>query len=166
MHPEVPTSSRQALEAVLLDESKRGKLFAYARSRFGIGAVEAEDLLQETALELLRYRSYVRSPEGFLFTVFRSRCMRFVGACQSRRRVLAGPPTEDTPASGTPERTDRQLALRQALDEVSSACRKLLCAYYVEGRSLREAASVMSLEYSSVGKTISRCLQRLRKCLA
>jgi RNA polymerase sigma factor (sigma-70 family) len=122
--------------------------------------------MQETALELLRHRSYVRSPGGFVFAVFRSRCTRFVGACQSRRKLFAGPPTDDTPGAETPEGIDRQLALREALDEVSSACRRLLCSYYVEGKSLREAASVMSLAYSSVAKTISRCLEKLRKRLA
>jgi DNA-directed RNA polymerase specialized sigma24 family protein len=50
------------------------------------------------------------------------------------------------------------------LDEISASCRRLLAAYYIEGRSLREAARVVSLQYSSVAKTISRCLKKLRKC--
>jgi DNA-directed RNA polymerase specialized sigma24 family protein len=52
------------------------------------------------------------------------------------------------------------------LSEISTSCRRLLAAYYIEGRTLREAARVVALQYSSVAKTISRCLKKLRKCLA
>ena len=65
-----------------------------------------------------------------------------------------------------PEGVDREFALREALDEISASCRRLLAAYYIEGHSLREAARVVSLQYSSVAKTISRCLKKLRKYFA
>lgn len=39
---------------ILLDEGRRRKLCAYAGSRFGIAADDTEDLLQDTAAELLR----------------------------------------------------------------------------------------------------------------
>jgi RNA polymerase sigma factor (sigma-70 family) len=142
-------------------------LFAYARLRFGIGTDDAEDLLQETALELLRHRGYVRSPDGFVFAVFRGRCARFARVCQIRREVFTIAASDaDAIGSLAPEWIDRQVALRQALGKISSSCRRLLSTYYVEGQSLREAARVMSLQYSSVAKTISRCLKKLRKCLA
>lgn len=168
MSADAPPTPRQVAEAVLLDERQKGRLFAYAATRFGISREDSEDLLQDTVLELLRYRSYVRSPEGFVFAVFRARCVRFVGTQIAFRGVLAGEDDGGACTAGalSPDQVDSQVALRQALNEVSSSCRRLLSAYYVEGQSLREAARTVSLAYASIAKTISRCLKRLRRCLA
>lgn len=167
MSAESPPTPRQIAEAVLLDDRQRFKLVAYAGTRFGIGREDAEDLLQDTMLELLRCRTYVRSPEGFVFAVFRSRCTRFLSGRLDARTVIGE--DEGGQCGVSLQSTDdihSQVALREALNEVSSACRQLLRAYYVEGQSLREAARTLSLAYSSVAKTIGRCLKRLRKCLA
>jgi RNA polymerase sigma factor (sigma-70 family) len=165
MGADAPPPTRQIAEAILLDSARRNKLFAFARSRFGIGSDDAQDLLQETALELLRHRGYVRSPDGFVFAVFRARCARFIQRSRLRRQMFPGGSDDAEGCDPSlPDGVDRQFALREALDEISASCRRLLAAYYIEGRSLREAARVVSLQYSSVAKTISRCLKKLRKC--
>src|SRR5690349_11876498 len=90
-----PTSGRLA-EDVLLDAEQRRKLFSFAAARFGIAGDDAEDILQETAIQVLLYRSYVRSPEGFVFAVFRARCARFVQErCAERRVFSEAAPAED-----------------------------------------------------------------------
>src|SRR5512143_701934 len=149
MGVDAPPPARQIAEAILLDSARRSKLLAFARSRFGIRSDEAEDLLQETAFELLRHRGYVRSPDGFVFAVFRARCARFVRGAQTHRQVFAAGST-DTEASDSSlsEGVDRQLALREAFGEISASCRRLLAAYYLEGHSLREAARLVALQYS------------------
>jgi RNA polymerase sigma factor (sigma-70 family) len=167
MGAEAPPTTGQIAEAVLLDPERRRKLFRYACAQFGINEQDAEDLLQETALELLRYRSYVRSPEGFVFTVFRARCVRFCGSRHIQQTRFAAPPDA---AAEVPETQsdglDNQVALREALSEISSKCRQLIHAYYLEGQSLKEAARTVALADSSVARTISRCLQKLRECMA
>jgi RNA polymerase sigma factor (sigma-70 family) len=162
-----PTSTTQVAEAILLDSGRRRQLFNYACARFGIGAADAEDLLQETVLELLRCQNCIKSPEGFVFAVFRARCTRFIATRVAANRVFSSQDASsvEIPVKASVE-VDEQVALREALGTISSACRRLLRAYYVEGQSLREAASTVSLAYSSVAKTISRCLRRLRQCLA
>jgi RNA polymerase sigma factor (sigma-70 family) len=160
-------SVTEIAEAVLLDQERRRQLFSYASARFGITPSDAEDLLQETVLELLRCQNCIRSPEGFVFAVFRSRCSRFVAGKVAANGVFANKDASTVePLSPAPLETDVQVALREALEGISAACRRLLRAYYVEGQSLREAAHTVSLAYSSVSKTISRCLQKLRQCLA
>jgi len=162
-----PASATQIAEALLVDQERRRQLFAYACSRFGIGASDAEDLLQETVLELLRCQTCIQKPEGFVFAVFRSRCTRFVARQVAARGVFTNEELSNVECpSRAPVEADEQVALREALEGISTACRRLLRAYYVEGQSLREAARTVSLAYSSVAKTISRCLQRLRQCLA
>lgn len=169
METQSPPTTHEVAEAVLLDADRRAGLIAYARSRFGIGREEAEDLLQDTALEVLRHRGLVRSPDGFVFTIFAMRCRRYLAARYAQRELFASaspevvrePPSESQPPSG-----ELRLALREAFSGISIPCRRLLQAYYVEGHSLREAATRMALAYSGVWKTIHRCLRKLRRCLA
>jgi RNA polymerase sigma factor (sigma-70 family) len=155
----------QAAEAVLLDERHRGRLLGYARSRFGIAAADAEDLLQDTALGLLRQRGFVERAEGFVFAAFRARCLRFVEAARAQRSRYAEGDEGDIPAAGDADRCDRTIALREALTAISSGCRRLLAAHYVEGLSLSEAATQFATPYAAVSKRVSRCLKRLRACL-
>jgi RNA polymerase sigma factor (sigma-70 family) len=162
-----PLSTTQIAEALLLDQERRRQLFSYACARFGIESHDAEDLLQETVLELLRCQSCVRRPEGFVFAVFRARCSRFVAAQIAAHGVFSKQEVTSTETLSQPSlQAEERVALREGLDTISAACRKLLRAYYVEGQSLREAAHTVSLAYSSIAKTISRCLRRLRQCLA
>jgi RNA polymerase sigma factor (sigma-70 family) len=158
------------VEGVLLDREERSRLVAYARARFGIDPDSAEDLLQETAIELLRLRTLVHSPRGFVFTVFHARCCRYLRNLRAERRMFSGDEftvAEEASAAGDEcEFLDSRLLLQRAFGEISPSCRKLLHAYYVEGRSLRESGEAMALAYSGVWKTINRCLKRLRACLA
>ncbi len=164
---ETPPTPRQVAEAVLLDPGRRSKLLGFAASRFGIDRTDAEDLLQETALVLLRQRGYVRHPDGFVFIAFRARCARFLEARRRRLELYrAGTPQDEAiPHPWGPARIDREIALREALNGISSSCRRLLSAHYVEGQSLNEAARGLTLSYSVVSKRISRCLERLRAWL-
>ena len=92
MGAEAPPTTWQVAEAVLLDGHQRGKLLAYARDRFGIPSEDARDLVQETALELLRNQTHVENPGGFVMAVFRSRCCRYVDARRRGREVFAAVP--------------------------------------------------------------------------
>lgn len=161
-------TSYEVAQAVVLDGEQRSKLVAYARARFGIAPEDAEDLLQETALELLRQHTIVRSPLGFTFRVFHRRCCRFIRLRKADRQVFA--PVEETVETAcdaaAPETADRQLKLRRVLETISSPCRRILLAYYMEGRSLKETAQAIPTPYSAVWNTINRCLRRLRACLA
>jgi RNA polymerase sigma factor (sigma-70 family) len=152
-------------ETILLDPQARGRLLRYAGSRFGISAADAEDLIQETALGLLRQRGYVRNPDAFFFCSFRASCARHLAA---RQRVFERirPASEEEVADATAcEQIERQVALREALGGISTICRRLLAAYYVEGLTLTEAANGFTLTYAGVSQRINRCLKRLRACL-
>jgi RNA polymerase sigma factor (sigma-70 family) len=164
---EAPPTPRQVAEAVLFDARQRSKLVSYASARFGIGVADAEDLLQDTALELLRQRGYVRSPDGFVFAAFRARCGRFAETRRRRGETFSqGLDGFDAlPNAAGAESVDRRLSLQEALNVISSACRRLLSAHYIEGQSLNETAETLTSTYSVVSRRINRCLQRLRACL-
>jgi len=161
------STSRQVAEAVLVDGHQRSRLRAYARERFSIPDDEAEDLLQETAVELLRRRLQIENPEGFVFAVFRARCCRYIERDKKANQVFAFRPdgrAEEIPAPDT--HVDRQVALREALGEISESCRQILSAYYAEGKSLIQTAQEMARAASGIGKTLNRCLRYLRRCLS
>lgn len=168
MEAATSSTSRQAAEAVLADGRQRNKLRAYASQRFSIGAEDAEDLLQETAIELLRRPLHIENPDGFVFAVFRARCCRFIESHVKSSRVFAPAPDgyADAPAAESGERLDRRVALREALNVISAPCRRILASYYGEGRSLIETAQEMARAASGIGKTINRCLRYLRRCLS
>jgi RNA polymerase sigma factor (sigma-70 family) len=159
-------SAREVAEELLSDPARRSRLSAYARSRYGIQNDDSEDLLQETAVELIRQLRYVRSPDAFVLTVFRSRCVRFVAGKIGSRKVFGQDVCEREAADPLlPEHLERRLQLREALARVTSLCRRLLCAYYYEGEPLEEAARRFSLSYDGVTKTLSRCLKKMREAL-
>ena len=102
-----------------------------------------------------------------MFAVFRARCARFIQErCAERRVFSETAPAETDAEPATSDPCDEQVALREAFGEISSSCRRLLRAYYIQGQSLREAARTMSLAYSSMAKTISRCLRKLKECFS
>ena len=85
MSSEAPQTTRQVVETVLLDPQERHKLVGFAHNRYGISSQEAEDLLQDTALELLRQRQYVQKPRAYVYAVFRARCSRHTASDRSPR---------------------------------------------------------------------------------
>ena len=164
MLTEAPTTTRQVVETLLLDSEERNALVRIARSRYHMTRDRAEDLLQDLAVELLRQRQLVRRPRAYLHAVFRLRCSR-----QWRPPEVSGEIPEELGAmeSGVlVAELDRRVSLRQALQLISTACRKLLSVHYIEGQSLKASAERMTLAYSGITKTINRCLKKLRACLA
>lgn len=168
MEVAMSSTSRQVAEAVLVDDRQRNKLRAYARERFSIPAQDAEDLLQDTAVELLRQKLQVQNPEGFLFAVFRARCCRYVERDRKAHAVFEehADGCSHVPAPEGGERIDRRVAVREALGGISDSCRRLLRSYYAEGKSLVETAREMARAASGIGKTFNRCLRYLRRCLS
>ncbi len=160
-----PRTSWQVAEKLLSSPETRRKYIALARSRYGILAEEAKDLLQDTAFDLLRHVSQVRQPESYVAAIFRAKCARHI-AMKIRARGLfddGAPP--DLPAEGVSERVELALAVREGFRTMSARCRKLLSAYYLRDLSLRETAYHSSVSPASAPKLLSRCLRRLRECL-
>ena len=52
----------------------------------GIDETDAEDLVQETALEIARSSALIASPEDYAFQVFHNRCARFLDRRIKRSR--------------------------------------------------------------------------------
>lgn len=162
-----PRTGVEVAEGLATDAEQRRRLVSYARSRFGIGEEEAEDLLQDTLLELMRTEGLIHRPDGFAFRVFHTRC------CNHLRRVVNARVGSEAaaragalgPRPDAAESADADVFLRQGLSRVSATCRTVLTAYYVEGRSLKETARALSLSVTttSVFRLVNTCLKKLRQ---
>jgi RNA polymerase sigma factor (sigma-70 family) len=165
--PERPKAGVEVAEALLADREQRRRLWAYARGKFGIADEDVEDLLQETAMQVMRAAGPIRRPEGFVFEVFHAHCYRELKGRSTRPAEVALAEGHRTAIPSAPEGPPREdlLALRQGLSRISPRCRKLLRAHYLEGKTFRELVDEMAIASGSIWFIINRCLRRLKRCL-
>lgn len=128
---------------------------------------DAEDVVQETFLKLLRHLegggddSNLR---GWLFTVAvhagRDRL-------RSRRRFIPWGPAHDPPVAPSPlaDEDGRLAAARRAMEGLPERDRTLL-ALRAQGLSYREIAAVARLRPASVGRLLARALERWEQSCA
>ena len=151
----------EVAEYLVLDRKLVRKLVTLARSRFGIDDADAEDLVQETALEIARSPALIASPEGYAFQVFHNRCARFL---ERRTRTSAlfveTADWDRTPAAD--EKLDERVIIRSGFARISASCRALLTSHYVEGASLKETAMRSGHSSKQVWKRLSACLKKLK----
>lgn len=154
----------EVAEFLVLDRKLVCRLVALARSRFGIDDVDAEDLVQETALEIARSSALIASPEGYAFQVFHNRCTRFLERRTKRNAVLVETATWYR-IPETQEKLDEKAIVRAGLARISPTCRTLLTSYYVEGTSLKETAIRTGHSPKQAWKRLSACLKKLKETI-
>ena len=162
--PNARSTGFEVAEFLVLDRKLVRKLVALAQSRFGIDEVDAEDLVQETALEIARSSALIASPEGYAFQVFHNRCARFL----ERRTKTSAVFVETGDWYRTPvaeEDLDERTIVRAGFARISATCRTLLTSYYVEGTSLKETAARTGHSSKQVWKRLSACLKKLKETI-
>ena len=146
----------------LFYEQSAPKLFAYLLRVSGERAL-AEDFLQESYCRFLS-RKLPRiddvSPQSYLFRIATNLM------CDRWRRHRESPVPENfpEPASASPQ-PERQLALRQAFQQLKVRERELLWLAYVEGSNHKEIAAVTGMRSASVRPLLFRARRRLANLL-
>jgi RNA polymerase sigma-70 factor (ECF subfamily) len=129
---------------------------------------DAEDVVQETFLKLLRHLEAggdERNLRGWIFTVAAHAC-RDRG--RWRLRWVPWAPTHEPAAPSPPpdeEQDERLSAARAALGRLGSRDR-LLLSLRAQGLSYREIAAAAGLQPGSVGQLLSRALARWERAYA
>lgn len=159
-----PLSGFEVAECLVLDRKLVRKLIALARSRFGIGETDAEDLVQETALEIARSPALIASPDGYAFQVFHNRCVRFLDR-RTRDSAALAEASCAAPAPAGSRQLDEKAIVRAGFARISPTCRALLTSYYVEGASLKETAARSGHSPKTVWKRLSACLAKLKEAI-
>jgi RNA polymerase sigma factor (sigma-70 family) len=165
--PRSPRTRLEIAETIAAEGDLRRRMVAHVRYRFRLSAPEVEDLMQDVLLELMRYDEPVRDAEGFAFRVLHLRCLQFI----RNRGVRGETPLEEQEAdsgalSAPVLHADVRVLLKQCLAQATPACRRLIRAHYLEGRTLKETAEALSYASPHVVWTLlDRCIRRLRATL-
>ena len=159
-------TGHEAAAELASDPEQRRKFAAYAWQKFGLPREEADEVIQETCVDLLHLRQLVRSREGLAFRIFTLRCSKDLKARRRRpeatgfESVLARQESRDLPA-------DDRVLLREAFEGMSPICRRLVMALYLEGISPLEMARTGKWASPKVVSNMtSRCIRKLRDRLS
>src|SRR5271169_2338457 len=154
-------SGLEVAEQLLLNPREIGRLMRLADLQFGIGHDDAQDLLQEAALDIVREKKNIKSPRGYVTRVFYMQCCQYVRRAV-RRRAHEGRLAAFDVAAPDALPADERLALEEAMERISPGCRGLLMAHYIEGKGFGEAAIEFGFSEKQAWKRFDACLRKLR----
>ena len=147
-------------------ESTRGRIRAYIVRCTG-GGPQVDDILQTTYVKFLNSRMArrVEDPKAVAY-VYRiaSNAVHDYGRALQRRRE-SPPPSVDPPGPSSEVPSADRIAVRRALDLLTSKQRQVLWLATVEGFSHREVARIMGVRQASVRVMAFRARKRLREVL-
>jgi RNA polymerase sigma-70 factor (ECF subfamily) len=153
--------------AVLVERHKR-MVYAIAWSRLG-DADLCEDAAQETFLRAFRYLRALRDMERF--PAWLSRIARNVSGTflrrrrtelENRKRWQIEQPSSVTPSPREGNEEDPGDTLSRTLAELPPLHRESLVLYYLEGKSIAEAASVLGISETAMKTRLHRARLALR----
>src|SRR5262245_18968147 len=130
------------------------------------GPADADDLLQDVLLCVVRRLAWLEAPELLRPWVFRIASRAAFRHLKRRRRWPAGDDAElaDVPAPGPPPR-DGLLEALGRLDGISPASRAVLVLHLQEELTLPEVAAVLEIPLGTVKSRLAYGLTALRKQL-
>lgn len=141
------------------------RLFGYIRRMIG-DRDQAEDLLQDVLLTVIRDRSYDPSKGRFsawLFTVARNRCLQQRRRTEVRERA-GGLPSE--PAADPEQRVARTQQVRSAMAGLTDAQQQLLLLKQVGELTYRELADIHGVAEGTIKSRLHAATQAFRRRLA
>jgi len=128
-------------------------------ARFRLPPEDAEDVLQQSFLDLVYKQSQVYNPEAWLVATVRNRCIMY---WRKRRRQIWLDLIAQPEAPG-----QQQVALRRDLQTILARlperCRSVLVLRYGLGYRSREVADLLGYQPSSIRKVTSRCIAALTR---
>ncbi|HEV8582945.1 MAG TPA: sigma-70 family RNA polymerase sigma factor [Thermoanaerobaculia bacterium] len=157
------------------DEELFAQLFEQARPRlrallrlYRVASEDGEDLLQEALIALWRKRAQVRDYEAWLISALRMECLRY--RRRGRRQIYSAVDDlalERLAGHDGLAKTDPGLQrdLRKVVRRLPARHQTLLHLRYGLGLTPEETADRLGYQPSSLKKTMTRCLQTLRRQL-
>jgi RNA polymerase sigma factor (sigma-70 family) len=158
--------------SVLIDKYKN--LIFSIPLKYGLTPDDASEIFQSVCFSLLRELANLRKPKAlpaWLIRLTAHKCARWKHERQrfantEGLEAIAVPGTETLPDKLLLEVETEQL-LREAMNEISMDCRRLIDLLFLSDPPLRYdvAAAALGLATGSIGATRMRCLEKLRRSL-
>ena len=123
------------------------------------------DIVQEVFVyyfEKLQNGHTVHHPQSWLVRATINKCVDYLKQRKKRTSLSAVSELADEEESFEIQQSD--VILKQAIDELKPLEMKLIMLYS-EGYSYKEIAQITEINYTSVGKTLSRTLHKLKEIL-
>jgi RNA polymerase sigma-70 factor (ECF subfamily) len=155
----------------LLDEPSFHRLYAHAARplwsylyRVVGNATQADDLVQEAFMKLLKAPVGSLAPDGQRAYLFRLAGNLAIDAWRARKREADARPALEPDVPGPPER-ERDLDLARTFGQLTPQERAMLWMAYVEGSAHEEIAGVLHVKPASVKVLLFRARRKLRNLL-
>lgn len=133
-------------------------------SRFRLPPEDAEDILQQSFLDLVYKQSQIYNPEAWVVATVRNRCIVY----WRKRRSQLWDAVDSAMLELIAQPQDpgqKQVSLRRDLERVLAKlperCRSVLVLRYGLGYRAREVADLLGYQHSSIRKVTSRCIAAL-----
>ena len=146
-------------------ENYMGKLFYFCLKKTG-SHIEAEDLTQDIALQILTALNKGRIPTSFsawVWQIAHNRYSVWAKEKHNRNESVTGSDISDYEIEDESENildemihTEQIALLRRELAFIKSDYRNIVVAYYIENKSVRDIASSLSLSISAVQQRLHR----------
>ena len=124
---------------------------------------DADDIVQETFLKLLKCKKQFESDEhvrNWLLRVAVNECNSMWNSSW-RKKVILTDEQEDKPVFPTPEQSE----LYELVMQMSPKYRQVIYLYYFEGFSVREVASILKISETAVQTRLQRARNKLKEQL-
>jgi RNA polymerase sigma factor (sigma-70 family) len=165
--PAMPANGREADLADLL--RRMWPRLQRILGAFHVPPEDADDLVQDIAMQFIRKRNQIRTPEQWFSGALRNQCRMYWRSRSRRITVAVDQAVLDARAGGAESDAERA-ALRRGLARwiatLPRKCRELLRLRYGLGLEDEEVAEKTGYRPSSVDKVTRRCVEALSKKLA
>lgn len=148
-----------------LYETYATMVYTVAR-RMLVSPALAEDVLQETFVEVIRKIESYRGEAGIGFWIRRiavNKCLMLLRASWTSKRVDIEVP--EVACAGGGEIAERQIALESALERISPTARAVVWLHDVEGYTHKEIGRLMGRTTSFSKSQLARAHEKLRDYL-
>lgn len=157
--PEAPLPIEELFATV---QPRLRRIFA----RFRLPVEDAEDVLQQSFLDLFYKQQTIQNPEAWLVATVKNRCIVYWR--RRRRQLWDAMDGALLELLAEPEAShQRQVALRKDLEKVLARlpirCRNVLMLRYGLGYQSSEVAERLGYQASSIRKVTSRCIAALSR---
>lgn len=134
--------------------------------RFRVPPEDAEDILQQSFLDLVYKKDQIYNPEAWVVATVRNRCIVYWR--KRRRQIWDAVDSAMLELLAQPEAPgQKEVALRRDLEKVLAKlpkrCRNVLILRYGLGHRSREVAELLGYQPSSIRKVTSRCIAALTR---
>lgn len=139
--------------------------------RYRIEREDGDDIVQKVAMRFFRHLPRIGCVSGFLATVSASLCLQHLRNRATERRARetwaagVGNDRRETRADSADDAIIRRLDAEALLDRAGPRCATLLRETILAGRTQSEYARESGMPLGSVGPTVARCLEKVRRLL-